>query len=151
MPVKPPTITVLARSCVLVAGLLVQGLLIQAAEPPFAPPAPDPIPTAVRTAAAHLAKDGRLEVFTVTGVAPDLRYQVRLIDVATDQPVMATFAGDGTLLSVLSLPSGAKSGPAPSEALPSPPRSERPDGHEGPPAIPPADKPSPIPPQIPAH
>lgn len=155
---KSHAITVLACSCLLahatlVGAVVLYGLQLQGAEQP-APAAPDPIPTAVRSAAAHMAKDGRLEVFTVTGVAPGLRYQVRLTDVATDQPVMATFAGDGTLLSVLSIASGAKTGPAPTEALPAPPRSSRPDGREEPPVIPPsavapADGASPAQPPLP--
>ena len=157
---KSHAITVLACSCLLahatlVGAVVLYGLQLQGAEQP-APAAPDPIPTAVRSAAAHMAKDGRLEVFTVTGVAPDLRYQVKLVDVATDQPVMATFAGDGALLSVLSIVDGAKAGPAPTEALAAPPRSARPDGREGPPAIPPAavppaDKPAPLLPPVPGH
>lgn len=72
-----------------------------AAEPQ---PTLDPVPPAVRTAAIKMARGGTLDVFDIIHERRTL-YQVRLVDSATNKPGLATFAEDGSLVSIAEIPS----------------------------------------------
>ena len=105
---------------------------------------PDLVPPAVRRAAVKLAGggNGKIDHFDLITVDQHTVYQTRIIDVATNQPVLATFMSDGTLQSITPIPTkkpvetpGVKQ-PEPS-AVPSgtsqPPDSiepKRPDGRD---------------------
>lgn len=76
-----------------------------AVEPPAVEPqiSLDPIPPVVRSAANKLAREGSITLFDVISQRRTL-YQVRLIDVATNRPALATFAADGSLVSLAEIP-----------------------------------------------
>ncbi len=65
---------------------------------------PDPIPPAVRTAAAKLARSGVVELFDVLNLDHRILYQLRLVDAATNKPALATFAEDGSLVTIAPIP-----------------------------------------------
>lgn len=83
------------------AALLLTTLLCYGAEPQ---PTLDPIPPAVRTAAIKMARGGVVDLFDVITHERRTLYQVRLVDSATDQPALATFAEDGSLVSIAPIP-----------------------------------------------
>ena len=63
----------------------------------------DPIPPVVRSAATKLGREGSIALFDVITQRRTL-YQVRLVEVATNRPALATFAADGSLVSLAEIP-----------------------------------------------
>lgn len=65
---------------------------------------PDPIPPAVRLAATTVAHGGVVDLMTIITREQRTLYQARLIDPATNQLALATFAEDGTLTNMAPIP-----------------------------------------------